>query len=1342
MDMIDDGHYCDQCDLGFSSDAAYENHKSNFCPDKITFHQSQNISSGRKLASKGLSKVSSHGFSNKLQGYSLTSKYETNIEGLQRQANTLEKEKEAILRQLQHFEVKELEENQQFYSLPATKNYWKNTPIDEQNLSLEEKLIRMHESLNLKIPLRVMQQEYENNGGQDREVLQYFDQLEEEILNSQLQVKKVKPDHVLLELQNQLKMYKAQHEEMKKEIESLKTQQYSSKLSYGNQEHTESDNFYRGSRNNTRRGNTLINQSTFLKSYHEQRLIDMRQEAEIYRQQLELERLRHELMSLRGHPDRPVLPHIGAQITHSLPNQFINLESDFYQMSLHKQGDAFLLSPYDPGSGFSVFWDFVSMPNLISNCCRLLVKLYENKNAVSDTKTLPTVAYGQTNMYGHSLHRIPSSDVAVIGVKQMFPNCFPMTSLSLCVCLQTGNGQHNNMLKDVGWCKIDLFDGCSRLTCGRWKTPVRVLPIQPELNTASLNAVPQLGQTELYFRLVNSRDAASQEGILLSPQMMCSYKYPPVESQPIFALPQLALQQPKETLKPVTPESRANDPVFIQKQRDEKLQNKASNIQNPLSPQVRKQSEASIYSTRSHHTRSKTVIRPQQQQQRPSLSHLTVQENLGVQVDRIVDLSTSAVRLKVTVYNPNGEVALAENNKHAEFVTKFTRPSFLKDVHCYSLQQCWFPSLQLYQRSLLVVEAYQRADNNSEDDVLMAWSAVCLFQLRGKSESQQRTSLHSGLHSAFDLSRETILSGAVHMLLYEPPMLKVKKIIEKLQENNLSSYISTYSTASVLLHLFNDDVLPTRSPMAIPIVQLRHQIPMGAWLDHTREAPNKLFENGNGFDVYVDCGRFFPDSTVASRVVVSLHDGASNKSKAMKFFFETKLDLHTNALEPEYNARFEFRQFTFAPQSELVFAVYILDVVTKQVSLFGQSILPVFVKPNSIDHVDSSAESFCLNEGSIQLKLYQSSQHGTNSDKTFLKSSIPCSSLLVRLLPAACYPDGEAKKAADFPEDEWVAEGVLVPPRSYHEGRYDSQQCRPTPSVVELFHFFNNRATVMVKDAAKQIAPDGRKTKNEEGLLEWLKGKFKLQEQTVLFNTKYLLKYDSLHGLCVRLERAQNILWNGFTFATLCMSPPSAYYQGSVDDPLIVLTQIDPDSLQRHPQWFETTKVLPRRQFHPNLAVIVHLYEVVPQENIFTISSQAWTVLPVCTMGYLSYGVYQLPVFQGAPSKQLISDIQSQPLIPAIATMRKKKLIKVIDGTSVYLRIGDPRRIDELENEEMKVNQTYLPRSNKFLSSMQSKSVRTLTPAGIPVDDYIINVGKAFQNLLQAVFEKHQTTNT
>ena len=48
-------------------------------------------------------------------------------------------------------------------------------------------------------------------------------------------------------------------------------------------------------------------------NYRERRLIEMREEAELYRQQLELEHLRYELNSLRGHPSKPILPLIGTQ---------------------------------------------------------------------------------------------------------------------------------------------------------------------------------------------------------------------------------------------------------------------------------------------------------------------------------------------------------------------------------------------------------------------------------------------------------------------------------------------------------------------------------------------------------------------------------------------------------------------------------------------------------------------------------------------------------------------------------------------------------------------------------------------------------------------------------------------------------------------------------------------------------------------------------------------------------------------------------------------------------------------------------------------------------------------
>lgn len=40
----------------------------------------------------------------------------------------------------------------------------------------------------------------------------------------------------------------------------------------------------------------------------------------------------------------------------------------------------------------------------------------------------------------------------------------------------------------------------------------------------------------------------------------------------------------------------------------------------------------------------------------------------------------------------------------------------------------------------------------------------------------------------------------------------------------------------------------------------------------------------------------------------------------------------------------------------------------------------------------------------------------------------------MRVLPAAKYRDGQTKQAAEFPEDEWVREGILVQATTYAEG--------------------------------------------------------------------------------------------------------------------------------------------------------------------------------------------------------------------------------------------------------------------------------------------------------------------
>ena len=60
----------------------------------------------------------------------------------------------------------------------------------------------------------------------------------------------------------------------------------------------------------------------------------------------------------------------------------------------------------------------------------------------------------------------------------------------------------------------------------RWKVPIRIAPIKAFLNTYELNKIPQVGQAELYLRLVNSRDTTSQDALNPQPLQHYLYRYP------------------------------------------------------------------------------------------------------------------------------------------------------------------------------------------------------------------------------------------------------------------------------------------------------------------------------------------------------------------------------------------------------------------------------------------------------------------------------------------------------------------------------------------------------------------------------------------------------------------------------------------------------------------------------------------------------------------------------------------------------------------------------------------------------------------------------------------------
>ncbi|XP_038660351.1 coiled-coil domain-containing protein 17-like isoform X2 [Scyliorhinus canicula] len=111
----------------------------------------------------------------------------------------------------------------------------------------------------------------------------------------------------------------------------------------------------------------------------------------------------------------------------------------------------------------------------------------------------------------------------------------PSPGISLIMELQASGGydpygQDINRLVSRGWIKIDIFDSQNRVISGRWKVPVRILPVKPSMTTGELNGVPQLENMELYLRLVNARDANIQTTAAIDTNNARLYKYPPLAS--------------------------------------------------------------------------------------------------------------------------------------------------------------------------------------------------------------------------------------------------------------------------------------------------------------------------------------------------------------------------------------------------------------------------------------------------------------------------------------------------------------------------------------------------------------------------------------------------------------------------------------------------------------------------------------------------------------------------------------------------------------------------------------------------------------------------------------------
>ncbi|CAF1335818.1 unnamed protein product [Rotaria sordida] len=179
---------------------------------------------------------------------------------------------------------------------------------------------------------------------------------------------------------------------------------------------------------------------------------------------------------------------------------------------------------YDPVNGFVIFFDFIiNFPSTMDKC-RLITCLHHAQSGLGEPSYLEIF---KCELYMNQTSG-EQMGVVLLATRQPVPSCPPQQALTVVIEVQTTTKLNpTEPLRTNAWTKLPLFDNKNRLLSGRWKVPLKELPIRQHESFPAISRLPTFGRAELHYRLVNSKDAANQASVPLSPNNRDQYFYPP-----------------------------------------------------------------------------------------------------------------------------------------------------------------------------------------------------------------------------------------------------------------------------------------------------------------------------------------------------------------------------------------------------------------------------------------------------------------------------------------------------------------------------------------------------------------------------------------------------------------------------------------------------------------------------------------------------------------------------------------------------------------------------------------------------------------------------------------------
>ncbi|KAI9205318.1 uncharacterized protein BJ171DRAFT_615891 [Polychytrium aggregatum] len=497
----------------------------------------------------------------------------------------------------------------------------------------------------------------------------------------------------------------------------------------------------------------------------------------------------------------------------------------------------------------------------------------------------------------------------------------------------------------------------------------------------------------------------------------------------------------------------------------------------------------------------------------------------------------------------------------------------------------------------------------------------------------------------------------------------------------------------------------------------------------------------------IDSARFLPDNLgpccVIANVLTAKHRKLSGCEAEMRALFNPD----TLRYFPSFDFHKSYQPSSLDPTAVIVFKMFGIDVFSKQVVLVGTALCNLFVDIDTgvQPQPKCPVSKLSLNEGafSISLRLGPLPESDIQLTTRSMDNEPKLSSI----------PDSRGSDGLSRPLTRLPCATLLVrivesssddAPILSTKQEYNTLRSKPSSYERQIYPYLATiKSTMTLRDILfLLISMEKAKRQSEQGLAgsrderagygrcvladrKDLSGDQAAAETTkklaaIRFddsrildvNPAYVCPYDPKCGFCVSVDSANKLSAKGAAFALLSICPPAHLYHDEKDpaavevfaDDLHPVSSLDMDSHYRSPVWRDGFHWYRRRKYSKRMLVVIDVRTMINISDNWSVVSEGWTGIPIFdNKGYVQYGVYRLPLFEGTPPSTLLKALETDNF----------------NVTITAALLGKAIRYSRKSSSVLTMQMSYMPENHRaFLEPVAGSSVSSILPRKTTREEY------------------------